>query len=150
MLCLTNLNHLWGHAKCLLGGSGPHLSGPILLRCRPGRGKPLLWPLGAGIPQQAKTKVTKKAPNLNQRRGWLRGIPKGAWEPQGPCMGCAGSGLGEPTYTQPLETKSSSMQPTQKSPIGHPAVLMWPSCPVLCLFSPATDPFEAPKHRIPI
>ena len=49
-----------------------------------GGGKSLFWPLGAGIPQQAKTKVAKKAPNLNQRRGWLGGIPKGAWEPRGP------------------------------------------------------------------
>ena len=82
--CCARPNHLWGHPKCSLGGPGPHLSGPILLWCRPGRGKPLFWPLGAGIPQQAKTKVAKKAPNLNQRRGWLGGIPKGAWEPRGP------------------------------------------------------------------
>ena len=36
------------------------------------------------LAQQAKKKVAKKAPNLNQRRGWLGGIPKGAWEPRGP------------------------------------------------------------------
>ena len=81
--CCARPNHLWGHPKCSLGGPGPQLSGPILLWYRPGRGKPLFWPLGAVIPQQAKTKVAKKAPNLNQRRGWLGGIPKGAWEPRG-------------------------------------------------------------------
>ena len=141
--CCARPNHLWGHPKCSLGGPGPHLSGPILLWCRPGRGKPLFWPLGAGIPQQAKTKVAKKAPNLNQRRGWLGGIPKGAWEPRGPWAEPA-LALGNPL------THNQDKKPTKKSPSGHPAVLMWSSCPVLCLFSPATDPFETPKHRIPI
>ena len=74
--CCARPNHLWGHPKCSLGGPGPHLSGPILLWCCPGRGKQLFWPLGAGIPQQAKTKVAKKAPNLNQRWGWLGGYPR--------------------------------------------------------------------------
>ena len=44
-------NHLWVHRKCLLGGPGPHLSGPTLLWFHPGRKNPLFWPLGAGIPQ---------------------------------------------------------------------------------------------------
>ena len=145
--CCARPNHLWGHPKCSLGGPGPHLSGPILLWCRPGRGKPLFWPLGAGIPQQAKTKVAKKAPNLNQRRGWLGGIPKGAWEPRGPWAEPA-LALGNP-LTHNQDKKSSLIQPT-KSPQGHPAKLLWSYWPVLCLFSPATDPFETPKHRIPI
>ena len=42
------------------------------------------WAQVPGIPQQAKTKVAKKALNLNQGRGWLGGIPKGVWEPGGP------------------------------------------------------------------
>ena len=29
-------------------------------------------------PRRPKKKVAEKAPNLNQRQGWLRGIPKGA------------------------------------------------------------------------
>ena len=58
--CRARPNHPWGHHKCLLGGPGPHLSGPIFLWCRPGRGNPLFWPLGAGIPQQAKRKLPKK------------------------------------------------------------------------------------------
>ena len=52
-------NRLWGHSKGRLGAPEPHLSGPIPPRIRPERGKPLLWPLGAGTPQQAKKKVAK-------------------------------------------------------------------------------------------
>ena len=34
-------------------------------------------------PQQAKKQVAKKAPNLNQRRGWLKEMPKRAWKLRG-------------------------------------------------------------------
>ena len=31
-----------------------------------------------------RPKNAEKAPNLNQRQGWLGVMPKGAWEPRGP------------------------------------------------------------------
>ena len=127
--CCARPNHLWGHPKCSLGGPGPQPSGPIPLWYRPGRENPLFWPLGAGIPQQAKTKVAKKAPNLNQRRGWLGGIPKGAWEPRGPWAEPA-LALGNP-LTHNQDKKKFINSTHKKSPKGHPAELMWSYCPVL-------------------
>ena len=53
-----------------------------------------------------------------------------------------------PGATLGVETHINSTH--KESLKGHPAELMWSYCPVLCLFSPATDPFEAPKHRVPI
>ena len=116
--CCARPNHLWGHPKCSLGGPGPHLSGPILLRCRPGRGKPLFWPLGAGIPQQAKTKVAKKAPNLNQRRGWLGGYPRGR-ENRG------GHGL---SRLWPWGTHLHTTKTKKFINVTHKEKPQWPSC----------------------
>ena len=64
-----------------------------------------------------------------------------------------GHGLSRPwsrgTHLHATKTKKFINSTPQKSCKGHPAELMWSYCPVLSLFSPATDPFETPNTAYP-
>ena len=82
--------------------------------------KPIVLALGRRYPPagQNKSCQKKKAPNLNQRRGWLRGIPKGAWEPRGPWAEPA-LALGNPlTHNQDKNIIN----------VTHKEKPQWPSC----------------------
>ena len=41
-------------------------------------------PLGQSVSFRRRYPAKKKVSNLNQRRGWPGGMPKGPWEPRGP------------------------------------------------------------------
>ena len=104
---------------------------------------------GAQVSPAGRKKVAKKAPDLKQPRVGWGGYPTGKgvwnlWEPW------AKPALALRNPLAHYQGKKFIDSTTKKSPKGHPSGLMWSCCPVRCLFSPATDPFETPKHCIPI